>query len=201
MADPTTLRRNDSAIFLVDAQARLMPAIEGGDRVVARCRFLLDAAQLMNLPVIATEQYRKGLGPTVDELAEFALDPVEKSRFGGGAESAVLDRLRQAKAANVVIIGIEAHVCVMQTAFDLLRQGFKPFVAADAVGSRRGEDKAIALARMAQAGIVVVTTEAAAFELLETAAAKEFKAFSQLVKDADAAERAYAESQVPHWRP
>lgn len=172
-----------------------MPAIEGGDRVVERGRFLLETARLLGVPILATEQYRKGLGATVDELLEYVGAPIEKVRFGGGDEPPVLEWLRERDIGCVAIVGIEAHVCVSQTAFELAANGLRPFVAADAVGSRRGEDKAIALARLAQQGIVVATTEAIAFEWMETAAAPEFKAFSQLVKAADAADRAFA------WRP
>lgn len=188
MRSSQLMSRADSAVVLVDVQEKLIRLIDGYDRVVARCRFALQVARLLGLPILTTEQYSKGLGHTVEALSEFVVDPIEKMAFSGGCEVAVLARLRRHGVAKVLLIGIETHVCVSQTAFDLQSNGFRPYIAADAVGSRKAEDKAIALARFAQNGIQVTTTEAAGFEWAETAAATEFRAFSQLVKAADLAD-------------
>src|SRR5690606_31489435 len=139
-------------------------------------------------PVFATEQYPRGLGPTVPELAELLSERPEKQRFScaealawGSANEPTDPQLRD--RTKVVLAGIEAHVCVLQTALDLLADGYQVSVAAAAVGSRRRLDRQIGLQRMADTGAVITTTESILFEWCETAAADEFKEISRLVKE------------------
>ena len=174
----------DSALVLIDVQERLVPAIDGHARVVWNCRRLLDAARLLGVPIIATEQYRKGLGPTVGELAA-RLEGVaiyEKRRFSAAARE-WFEPLRERNVAKLLICGIESHVCVQQTALDLLSAGWRVYVAADAVGSRREVDRRTALGRMDSSGAALTTTEAALFEWCQSADAPAFKAISQLAKE------------------
>lgn len=182
------LSRHDSLLLIVDMQEKLLPAIRRGARVLANCSKLVRAAQLLGPPVFATEQYPRGLGPTVAELAVLLGERPEKLRFscsealqwGTASESsdpALRDRTK------VVIAGIEAHVCVLQTALDLLADGYHVYIAADAIGSRQRLDRQIALQRMADTGAVITTTESVLFEWCETAAADEFKEISRLVKE------------------
>jgi nicotinamidase-related amidase len=180
---PEMMSRGDTALLVVDVQEKLLPAIGGGPRIVWNIRRLVDAAKILGLPVAATEQYPKGLGPTVAELAERLGGVPSKFRFSAGGCPAVFAELRGRGIRNVLVSGIEAHVCVGQTVLDLLADGWRVFVAADAVGSRYEVDYLTALRRMDSAGATLTTTEAAIFEWCETAAAGEFKQISQLVRE------------------
>lgn len=173
----------DTAVLVVDVQEKLVPAIDGRETVVARCRLALEGANLLGVPVLVTEQYPKGLGPTIADLADLAPDPISKVCFSSCGEPAVLMDLGKRKIRNVLLVGIETHVCVQQTAFDLLENGYHVYVAADAVGSRRDEDKQWALRRMADRGICITTAESAVFEWTEGADSPKFKQVSQLIKE------------------
>jgi len=178
------LSRNDSRLLVIDLQERLMPAIACGESVVTNTVKLVKAAGVVGVPVSATEQYPKGLGPTVAPLAELLPEPSEKIEFS------CLNSLDWNSEGSdpearfkVVIAGVEAHVCVQQTVLDLLAHGFRVYVAADAVGSRSVVDREFALQRMALSGAVITTTEAVLFEWCERAGSDEFKSISRLVKD------------------
>jgi len=176
------MSREDSRLLIVDMQAKLLPFIATSPQVIANCVTLVKAARLLGPPVFATEQYPQGLGGTTPELAELLGDFPDKFRFScaevlGWTDSS-LPTQRQ-----VVVAGIEAHVCVLQTTFDLLASGFQVFVPADAVGSRSELDWRIALDRMAGGGAIITTTESVLFEWCERSDAPEFKQISQLVKD------------------
>jgi nicotinamidase-related amidase len=180
---PELLSRANCKLLVVDVQEKLLPLIKRADRLLANCRFVIQGAQILGVPVYATEQYPQGLGATAPTLAELLPKPPEKRRFScaevlnwGGAAEQSDDR------HQVVVIGIEAHVCVQQSVLDLIAQGFQVFVAADAVASRNKFDWRIALQRMSLSGAVITTSEAVIFEWCETAAAAEFKQISELVK-------------------
>jgi nicotinamidase-related amidase len=182
------LSRSDSRLLIVDMQEKLLPTIRRGRQVTANCVKLVRAAQLLAVPVFATEQYPRGLGPTVPELAKLLTERPEKVRFScsealawGTANEPTDPALRD--RTKVVIAGIEAHVCVLQTSLDLMADGYQVYVAADAVGSRHRWDQRIALQRMADSGAVITTSESVLFEWCETAAADEFKEISRLVKE------------------
>ncbi len=181
---PELMSRGDTALLVVDVQEKLLPFIVGGPRVVWNIRRLLDAAKILGLPVAGTEQYPKGLGPTVAELAERLHALPSKLRFSAGGCPEVFAELRSRDIRNVLVVGIETHVCIQQTALDLLADGWRVFVAADAVGSRFDVDYRTALRRMDSAGATLCTTEAAMFEWCETAAAAEFKQISRLAREA-----------------
>src|SRR5437773_131736 len=136
MAHPTKMSAGDTALLVVDVQEKLMVKIPSAAALIRNIGFLIDAAELAGLPVAATEQYPKGLGPTVPELARRLPQRPGKVAFSCCAVPAVADGFRQAGRAKVVLAGIESHVCVLQTALDLLAQDFRVYVAADAVGSR-----------------------------------------------------------------
>jgi nicotinamidase-related amidase len=168
----------------VDVQERLHPVMWNKERVEANVARLLRAFQVLSLPVFVTEQYPKGLGPTITALRELVPDlrPYEKLHFSCCAVWPLMRDLQDLGRFQVVLCGIEAHVCILQTAMDLLHSGYQVHVPADAVSSRRELDWQIALDRMRRSGVVVTTTEAALFELLEVAGTTEFKQISQLVK-------------------
>jgi nicotinamidase-related amidase len=179
---PARLTAADSALLVIDVQEKLLPAIRGVPRLLLNLSFLIDAAQVIGVPVLATEQYPKGLGPTHHAIAEkLVANRPAKVVFSCGGVPEVIAGL--AGTPSVLLAGIEAHVCVLQTALDLLSRGFRVFVAADAVASRDDGDRDVALRRLEQAGAVLTTAETAAFEWLDTAAAPAFKAVSALVQD------------------
>jgi nicotinamidase-related amidase len=180
---PELMSRGDTALLVVDVQEKLLPAIAGGPRVVWNITRLVDAARILGLPVAATEQYPKGLGPTTAELAE-RLGPVpSKLTFSAGGCPKMFKALRERGVHKILICGIEAHVCVAQTALDLLADGWQVFVAVDAVGSRFESDCRTALGRMDSAGAALTTTEAAMFEWCEIAGTPEFKEISRLARE------------------
>ena len=178
------LRRSATGLLVVDIQERLLPAKFERERVVAEAIRLIRGARVLGLPVFATEQYRKGLGATVPEVAEAiaAFAPFEKLTFSAGGLPELLNALRAQGTTDVLICGIEAHVCVCQTALDLHKAGFRPFVVADAVSSRTAGNWRLSLDRMRQAGVTIVSTEMVLFELLERAGTEEFKAILALVR-------------------
>jgi nicotinamidase-related amidase len=167
---------------LIDLQERLMKAIDGADEVVANAARLLAAAEQLGVPVIMTEQNPNGLGPTVPELArpEGAVPVVAKMEFDASRARGVLDALPPGH--HIVVAGCEAHVCVLQTVLGLLDRSRRAYVVADAVGSRRPENKDAALARLDRAGAEIVTTEMVLFEWLGTADDPAFKSIIALVK-------------------
>jgi nicotinamidase-related amidase len=172
----------DSALLVIDVQEKLLPAIAGTPRLLLNLAFLLDAARAVGVPILATEQYPKGLGPSHRAIAErLPAERPAKVVFSCGGVPEVIAGL--SGRPTVLLAGIEAHVCVLQTALDLLGRGLRVFVAADAVASRDEYDREIALLRLEHAGAVLTTVEAAAFEWLGTAAAPAFKAISLLVQD------------------
>jgi nicotinamidase-related amidase len=177
---PELMSRGDTALLVVDMQEKLVPAIADGPRVVWNVRRLVDAAKALGLAVVGTEQYPQGLGPTLPELAQ-RLGPLpEKLTFSCGGCGAIFDDLRNRGVHKLLICGVEAHVCVAQTVMDLLADGWRVYVAADAVGSRFHDDCRTALGRMDSAGAVLTTTEAAMFEWCESADGPEFQTIRRL---------------------
>lgn len=183
---PARLRSDDTILLVVDLQERLLPAIRDGDAVVESAVRLMRAARVLGVPMIVTEQYRKGIGRTVapvcEAVGESAPPPFEKLAFSVCGCAEALAALRAAERCAVLVVGIEAHVCVQQTVLDLLALGYHTFVCADAVGSRRPFDRDTAISRMRQAGAVITTTEAAIFELLGRAGTDAFKQILPIVR-------------------
>ena len=173
-----------SVLLLVDAQERLLPAIHDSDQLRSRLAVLVTAAKRLDLPVLVTEQYPKGLGPTLSELTKILGDfqAWEKTSFSAcGVESLATDI--QSYAANQILLaGVETHVCVQQTAMDLAAAGLSPYVLADAVGSRRQLDWQTALERMRRSGVTITTIEAALFELMIDSKNDAFKDISKLIR-------------------
>lgn len=171
-----------AALLVVDLQDRLLAAIPGRDRLVAVASRLVRAARILDVPVFATEQYPRGLGPTTPELADLIPDRPAKTTFHGCGAPEIVEGLADRGARHVTLAGIEAHVCVAQTALELLRLGYRVQVLADAVGSRFAVDREFALRRLEHAGAVVSTAEAALFEWIGDAGHPRFKEISALVK-------------------
>ena len=179
-APARVLDRERAALVVVDMQEAFRPAVLDFDRVIAESRRLIEGARILGVPVVATEQYPKGLGSTVPEVAE-ALDgtePLEKVCF----PSSRADGFDLGGRDQVVLCGIESHVCVNQTAHDLLDRGVEVHVARDAVSSRTADNRDLGLHKMESSGAILTSVETALFELLGTAGTDEFKQVQKLVK-------------------
>ncbi|MBC7950279.1 MAG: hydrolase [Rhodospirillaceae bacterium] len=173
-----------SSLLLVDVQENLAPVMADARSVYRGCGLLLRAAARLDIPVTASEQYSKGLGSTVGELAQLLPEgaAVEKIHFACSAEPAITERLAALNRNQVVIAGIEAHVCVLQSALGLKALGFEVFVVADACSSRLAANHQAAMQRLATNGIGVVTVEMVVFEWLHRAGTPEFKDLVALIK-------------------
>ncbi|MGC2411041.1 MAG: hydrolase [Methyloceanibacter sp.] len=182
------LTRDKSQLLIIDVQEKLLSAVSDQERVVERCVRLVRAARTLGVPITLSEQYPHGLGPTVEPIREalgYAGSVVEKVEFSCLKSDPLRERLHELRRQGrpqVVIGGIEAHVCVAQTAIDLEKQGFEAFVAADAVASRTKSSRRLALARLLKAGADVVDSEMVLFEWLGKAGTSEFKELQALVK-------------------
>jgi nicotinamidase-related amidase len=181
------LRRDRTVLAVIDMQERLLNAFapDRRDDVVRSTLIALDAATILGVPVIVSEQYPKGLGPTIPEIRDRLGDrftPVEKLVFSCGRSPEFRAALDTTGRKDVLLTGVESHVCVLQTAVDLIEDGYGVYVAADAVRSRRDLDWQRALSLLERAGAVVGTTEMFVFQLLERAGTDEFKAVVKLVK-------------------
>ncbi len=173
----------DTALVVVDVQQKLIGLIDGQARLVWNVRRLIDGAKLLGLPVLATEQYPQGLGPTAAELRPHLETVLTKTAFSCGGCDDFIAQLKSLARPKVLVCGIEAHVCVQQTVLDLLAAEYRVYVAADAIGSRGSFDYEIALRRMEASGATPTTTEAALFEWCEDSKAPQLKAISQLVRE------------------
>ena len=176
--------RNQSQLVIVDMQTRLSSVMtDHVDDVVKNCATLLQSAALLEIPTILTEQYPKGLGSTVPDLSQYMVGKkaVEKTAFSCCGEPA-FNRQLLGDHSQVILAGMEAHICVLQTALDLLAQGKTVFVLEDAVISRNPENKRNALNRMREAGVIISNTESLVFEWLGVAEGDAFKKISQLVR-------------------
>ncbi|MBM3999850.1 MAG: hydrolase [Planctomycetes bacterium] len=180
---PELASRRDSGLLVVDMQQKLLPAIPHADRLVWNIGRLLDGAAALDVPAHGTEQYPAGLGPTVPLLAARLPSLSEKRRFSCCGCDAMPSDWPARGIHRMIVAGIEAHVCVLQTVADLLAEGYRVYVVADAIASRSPRDAEIALRRMDAYGASLVTTEMILFEWCETAAAPEFKTISRLVRE------------------
>jgi len=163
-----------------------MPTIDERERVVRRCVRLIRGARILGVPILWTEQYRKGLGPTVPEIVEAIGDaaaPMEKMHFGCLDDEAVRGRVEATRRRTLALCGIEAHVCIMNTALRALEDGMRVAVAEDAVGSRRASDRETALRRMTQAGVIPATVEMLLMEWMRESGTPRFKKVLPLLKD------------------
>jgi nicotinamidase-related amidase len=181
------LEKHRSQLLIIDVQKKLYPVTAKPDQVIGRCTVLLEAARELGIPAVISEQYPKGLGATAKALSSVAGDAaiMEKIAFSCLRDEGIYARLEIGSDEGrdqIVIGGMEAHVCVLQTALDLKREDYEVFVAADAVTSRKASSRKLALARMRDAGITIINTEMAVFEWLERAGTPEFKALSKLIK-------------------
>ena len=177
------LDRSTACVLVVDVQERLAPVMWNFAFVEKYCRAMVLAARDLGMPVLATEQYPKGLGSTVASIRE-ALPgpPIVKMHFSCGADPAFTQALAATGRKQVIVVGIETHVCVFQTVRDLLGRGYEVYVCADAVTSRFEEHRRVALEQLRGLGAVVTSAETAIFDLLHVCGTPEFKRVSALVR-------------------
>ena len=170
-----------SSLLIIDIQAKLAPAIHGADLLISNSRWLVEIAQKLSIPTLVTEQYPSGIGSTIPELAELISteQTVEKIYFSSVADPDANLALEAHCKEQVVIIGTESHVCVLQTAINLKEIGKEVFIVADCVGSRAQADRQLALDRMRQLGIHIVSKEMVVFEWLQKAGTDQFREISK----------------------
>ncbi|PNK61062.1 isochorismatase family protein [Psychrobacter sp. FDAARGOS_221] len=180
------IMRDNAQAMVIDVQQKLAPHIYRNDEIIKKTTTLIQGLQLLGVPIVLNEQYKKGLGETVSEVMD-VLDTskakvIEKVTFSACDNDEVWNHIAQQNRTSVIVCGIETHVCVMQTVLDLLDNGMQPVVIADATGSRSAYDRRQAIRRMRRAGAVITTTEAILFELCRSSKDPAFKAISQLIK-------------------
>ena len=173
-----------TAAIIIDLQERLVPHMHEREALLDRCTLLMKGLSLLAVPMLITEQYPAGLGNTVDAVRAVCRSDtiIGKVAFSCCDEPAVLARLKETGRRTVLIAGIEAHVCVLQTALDLKADGYDPVIAVDAVSSRRANDTRIALLRLREEGCRVTTVESVLFELMRTSRHPVFRELSKLVR-------------------
>jgi isochorismate hydrolase len=170
--------------LIIDFQERIFPVISGHEQLLKNVPILIEGLKSLRVPLIVTEQYVKGLGPTVGPIAACleGIERIEKSSFSCCDEPQVMQALAVSGKEVVIIAGIESHVCVLQTVIDLKQNGYLPVVVTDCISSRKENDRQAAIERMRFEGAVLTTYEAILFELLRYSGTDSFKLISQLVK-------------------
>lgn len=181
---PAPLTPENTVLVVIDMQERLFPVMHDKEKLLKNVLKLIQGAKVLEIPVILTEQYPKGLGPTLEGIKQLLPDvkPVEKLCFSCCEEEAFTLALESFDRKQVLIAGIEAHICVYQTAMALARAGYEVQVVGDGVASRDPENKLVSLFKMGAAGISPTTVETALFEMLKVARGDKFKQISAIVK-------------------
>lgn len=181
---PDILDRQKSALIIVDMQQRFEPVVPDFSFLVGNIIRLVEASRLFALPLFYTEQYPKGLGRTDKVLLEHlsGCDPIEKMRFSICGEQGLLISLQDKGVEQILLVGIETHVCILQSALDLLHLGFDVHLPVDATSSRNPRNRDNAIERLRQHGVTITNCESALFELTEVSGTEEFKTISRLVK-------------------
>lgn len=184
MNAPELLATDKAALLVIDMQERLFPMMHEKEKLLRNVIKLIKGVQVLEIPILLTEQYPKGLGLTLPEIKGLIPDirPIEKMSFNCCDEAVFCQALAALNRKQVLIAGIEAHICVYQTATALSRAGYEVQVVGDCISSREIENKLVALSRMGAEGISPTTTEMALFELLKVAKGDKFKAISNIVK-------------------
>lgn len=174
---------DETMLMVIDVQERLIPVIHDYQRIIRNINTLIKGAAVLGIDTLITEQYPKGLGATIEEIDRSSNPPVfEKDCFSCMLQPNVSDVLSQKQKKHLVLCGVESHICVLKTALDAVAQGYTVHLVADAVSSRMAENKELALARMRQSGIFIVSVEMILFMLMERAGTDQFKAISKLIK-------------------
>jgi len=182
--DKFILNKDSSALVVVDIQEKLVPAMKKRQMVYDNCSHLIELAKLIDLPIVLTEQYPKGLGPTVPEIKEVlpSYAPLEKVTFDCCKGEGFIDKIASLQKTHIILTGMETHICVLQTCLSLLKEGYFVHLVSDAVCSRKKDDFRTGVEIMRDAGAVINCTETVLFQLLEKAGSPEFKTISKRIK-------------------
>lgn len=177
---------NRSVLLFIDIQTKLAPAVDRAEDCIARCRLLLAAARRLDVPILATEHCSAKVGPTVADLRDHlhASDIIEKRHFNGASEAALDHALTARARETIVVAGMEAHVCVMQTVLGLKDLGYEPVIVADAIASRHATSRDLAISRMRDHGVDIISAEMVLFEWLKVGDSKAFKDLLPMIKSA-----------------
>lgn len=178
------IERKLSAALVIDIQEKLFPHMHKHEELLRRTSILLEGLKVLQIPTLLTEQYPKGLGYTVEPISTLLEKPeaYEKMAFSCCVEPEFMKHLFALERSTVIVCGIEAHVCVLQTVLDLIEHGMVPVLVEDCISSRNPEDKRVAVERMRSEGALISTSESVLFEMTKVAGTEEFKAISRLVK-------------------
>jgi nicotinamidase-related amidase len=184
MGANSLLKAEDTVLVLVDVQGKLANVMYEKENLVVNLQKLIRGVKALGVPVVMTEQYPQGLGPTIPEVSGLLPDvkPIAKMSFSCCSDESFMAAFKAVGRKQVLMAGIEAHVCVYQTSLDLLNAGYQVEIVTNAVSSRTGANRNLALKRLMQAGVAITGTEMALFELLKTARSNKFKDISQIVK-------------------
>jgi nicotinamidase-related amidase len=183
----TRLSRADAVLIVIDVQEKLTPVIDGHEEIARNIERLVRGCKILDVPALLTEQYVRGLGPTIPSIKQafeetFGYEPIEKNCFSGYGCAEFVTALRLLQKKQAIVAGVETHVCVYQTVMDLMANGYQVTIAADAIGSRSASNKDVALRRMVAEGAKLSSTEMALFEMLVESGTDEFRAIAKLVK-------------------
>jgi len=178
------IKKEDSICVAIDLQDKLLSVMNCNEKLIHSCSILTKGLLQLNIPLFFTQQYTKGLGETTEEIKSLVknFSHIEKKEFSCWNEPEFKAEVKKSKAQNILIYGIESHICVLQTALDLKKAGFNPVIVMDCVSSRKETDILLATERLHQENILTTSYEAILFELLGTAADPNFKAISNLIK-------------------
>lgn len=179
------LNKLNTALLIIDIQEKIINVMNDKETIIKNNRILLNGCKVLNIPVYYTEQYPKGLGSTIIELKDQfdgSEKYSEKDTFSAVNNTSLIENFRNNGIENIIIAGIESHICVLQTAFHLQENNFEVFLAADATGSRKLFDYTLALQRMSLKGVNILSTESILFEMLEKSGTPEFKKISELIR-------------------
>ena len=183
MRSPLILDPKDTVLVIIDIQEKLFRTIEGRPEIEKNAIKAVKVAKVFGIPIIVTEQYPKGLGPTIPTIAQEIghFEPIPKTEYSAFGQPPFVNALSATGRRTIMLIGIEAHICVTQTALDALANGYKVHAVSDAMGSSKQKSKDIGLGRMLQAGAVMTSLESAAFDLMERAKTKEFEEITKFL--------------------
>ncbi len=179
------INREETIALVIDFQEKLVPTIRDYDRIIKNAVTLIKGLKVLQVPIIVSQQNLKGLGPTIPQIIEAADNSpcIEKMTFSCFREPELKKALVQEGKRNVLVLGIEAHICILQTSLDLLYNNFNPMIVEDCIGSSAENDKRVALWRMRDVGSLVTTTESILFELSREAGTDEFREILKLIKE------------------
>jgi nicotinamidase-related amidase len=182
--DQFFINEHDTALFIIDIQDKLAAAMRHKDQVVSNCLHLIELAKLLQIPLLVTEQYPKGLGPILSEIKEAlpGYDPFEKTAFNCCLETGFLEKVAALGRKKLILTGMETHICVLQTSLGLLKEGYAVQVVRDGVCSRTKNNFTAGIELMDRAGVVITGTETVLFQLLQKAGTEAFKVISKRIK-------------------